>query len=123
MLGHMTKLRAYEGGCHCGRIAFEVEGDIQQVIECNCSICSKRGYLLWFVPREQLRLSTPATDMATYTFNRHVIQHRFCPTCGCAPFGEGADPSGAVRAAVNLRCVEGVDPSTLEIRQFDGRSR
>ena len=61
--------------------------------------------------------------MATYTFNRHVIQHRFCPTCGCAPFGEGADPSGAVRAAVNLRCLEGVDPSTLEIRQFDGRSR
>ena len=113
----------YKGGCHCGRIAFEVEGDIQQVIECNCSICSKRGYLLWFVPREQLRLSTPATDMATYTFNRHVIQHRFCPTCGCAPFGEGADPSGAARAAVNLRCLEGVDPSTLEIRQFDGRSR
>ena len=113
----------YKGGCHCGRIAFEVEGDIQQVIECNCSICSKRGYLLWFVPRQQLRLSTPATDMATYTFNRHVIQHRFCPTCGCAPFGEGADPSGAARAAVNLRCLEGVDPSTLEIRQFDGRSR
>ena len=113
----------YKGGCHCGRIAFEVEGDIQQVIECNCSICSKRGYLLWFVPREQLRLSTPATDMATYTFNRHVIQHRFCPTCGCAPFGEGADPSGAARAAVNLRCLEGVDTSTLEIRQFDGRSR
>ena len=55
----------YKGGCHCGRIGFEVEGDIEQVVECNCSICSKRGYLLWFVPQEQLRLATPQADLAT----------------------------------------------------------
>ena len=114
---------AHQGGCHCGRIAFEVEGEIAQVIECNCSICSRRGYLLWFVPRAQLRLATPESDLATYTFNRRVIRHHFCPTCGCAPFGFGTDAKGVETAAVNVRCLEGVEPSSLKIVPFDGRSR
>jgi hypothetical protein len=113
----------YRGGCHCGRIAFEVEGDIARVIECNCSICTKRGYLLWFVPRAELRLATPEAELATYTFRTGRIRHHFCPSCGCAPFGVGTDQSGAARAAVNVRCLEGVDPSTLTIVPFDGRSR
>jgi hypothetical protein len=113
----------HKGGCHCGRIAFEVDGDIAQVVECNCSICSRRGYLLWFVPRTQLRLSTPESDLATYTFNKRVIRHHFCPTCGCAPFGFGKDPKGVETAAVNVRCLEAVEPSSLKIVPFDGRSR
>ena len=112
----------YKGSCHCGRIAFEVEGQLGQVVECNCSYCSRKGYLLWFVPREKLRLVTPASDLATYTFNKHVIKHHFCPVCGCGPFGFGVAPSGAETAAVNVRCLEGVEVATLERRQFDGRS-
>ncbi len=113
----------YKGGCHCGRIAFEVEGDIAQVIECNCSICSKRGYLLWFVAREQLRLATPEAALSTYTFNKHKIRHRFCAVCGCAPFGEGDGPvKGQAMAAVNARCLEGVDLSAIKRVPYDGRS-
>ena len=112
----------YKGACHCGKIAYEVEGDLTQAIECNCSICSKRGYLLWFVPREQLRLKTPEADLATYTFNTHKVKHRFCPTCGCAPFGEGADKTGAAKAAINVRCLEGVEIAALKRIPFDGRS-
>jgi hypothetical protein len=112
----------YKGGCHCGRIVFEVEGDIERVIECNCSICSKRGYLLWFVPREQLRLATSEADLATYTFNTGRIKHHFCSNCGCAPFGVGSDKTGAVQAAVNVRCLEGVELSALKVMPFDGRS-
>ena len=110
------------GGCHCGRIAFEVEGDIQQVIECNCSICSKRGYLLWFVPPERLCLATPEADLATYTFNTGRVKHRFCPTCGCAPFGIGTDRKGVPRAAINVRCLDGLDLPALKVVPFDGRS-
>jgi hypothetical protein len=113
----------YKGSCHCRRIAFEVEGELGQVTECNCSHCSRKGYLLWFVPREQLRLATPEGNLATYTFNKHVIKHHFCPNCGCAPFGFGVDPSGAATAAVNARCLESVDLSTLKRIPFDGRSR
>jgi hypothetical protein len=112
----------YTGGCHCGRIAFEVEGDLARVMECNCSHCSRKGYLLWFVPREHLRVTSGAGDLATYTFNTHVIKHHFCPTCGCAPFGFGVDRSGAAKAAVNVRCLEGVEPSALEVVAVDGRS-
>jgi hypothetical protein len=112
----------HKGSCHCGRIAFEVEGEPAQVIACNCSHCSRKGYLLWFVSREQLRLSTPESALATYVFNKHVIQHHFCPTCGCAPFGFGTDPKGNAMAAVNVRCLEDVEPAKLTTVPFDGRS-
>jgi len=113
----------HKGSCHCGRIAFEVDGDIAQVIECNCSICSRRGSLLWFVPRTQLRLATPESDLATYTFRTGRIRHHFCPTCGCAPFASGSDEKGTATAAVNVRCLEDVEPARLKIVPFDGRSR
>jgi hypothetical protein len=112
----------YKGSCHCGQVAFEVEGELTQVMECNCSICSRKGSLLWFVPRDKLRLLAAENEIGTYTFNKHVIQHRFCPTCGIHPFGEGADPSGNRMAAVNVRCLEGVDFSSLLVKHFDGRS-
>jgi hypothetical protein len=111
----------HKGSCHCGRIVFEVDGDIAQVIGCNCSICNRRGSLLWFVPRTQMRLATPESDLATYTFNGRRIRHHFCATCGCAPFGIGADDKGNVQVAVNVRCLEGVEPSSLKIVPFDGR--
>jgi len=112
----------YKASCHCGQIAFEVEGEIKQVMDCNCSICSRKGALLWFVPRDALRLSTPDDRMSTYTFNKHIIKHHFCPTCGIHPFGEATDPSGKPMAAVNVRCIEGIDLSALPVKHFDGRS-
>jgi len=112
----------HHGSCHCGRIAFDVEGEPGQVIECNCSHCSRKGYLLWFVPRAQLRLSTPESELATYRFNKRVIAHHFCAECGCAPFGFGTDRTGAPMAAINVRCLTDVDRSSLKIVQVDGRS-
>ena len=111
----------YQGSCHCGRIRYEVEGELGPVIECNCSHCSRKAYLLWFVPRDKLTLKTPAAEMATYHFNRHVIAHHFCPNCGCAPFGFGSDREGKPTAAINVRCLEGVEIADLERRPFDGR--
>lgn len=113
----------YKGQCHCGKIAFEAEGEIDSVVQCNCSICTKRGALMWFIPREKLSVSTPETNMKTYMFNKRVIQHRFCPVCGCGPFGEGINPATKKpMAAVNVRCLEDVDLSKFKVVQFDGRS-
>ena len=112
----------YRGSCHCGRVAYEVEGAIDSALACNCSICRRKGSLLWFVPREQLRLLTPEDAAKTYTFNKHAIEHRFCPTCGCAPFGLGSAPDGTAMAAINVRCLDGVDLDALKVRKFDGAS-
>ncbi|HUL10834.1 MAG TPA: GFA family protein, partial [Methylococcaceae bacterium] len=91
-------------------------------MDCNCSICSRKGSLLWFVPRQQLRLLTPEENLSTYTFNKHIIKHRFCPKCGIHPFGEAIDPSGNPMAAINVRCLEDIDFSSLPVQHFDGRS-
>jgi hypothetical protein len=112
----------YNGSCHCGRIAFEVEGELEGAMACNCSMCSRKGSLLWFVPREKMRILGSEDAMATYTFRKHVIQHRFCPTCGIHPFGEGQDPKGNAMAAINVRCLEGIDLESVPVRHFDGKS-
>jgi hypothetical protein len=119
----MLKGDLMKGSCHCGEIRFEVEGAVKQVLSCNCSICSRKGALLWFVARSQLRLSTPAENLSTYTFNKHAIKHRFCQKCGIHTFGEAKDPSGNEMAAINARCLEDVDLSSLKVTHFDGRSR
>lgn len=111
-----------KGSCHCGAIRFEVEGKPGELMACNCSICSKKGSLMWFVPRAALKLSTPAEAMGTYTFNKHVIRHHFCPKCGMHPFGEGADPKGNKMAAINARCLDDFDFSALPVKHFDGRA-
>jgi hypothetical protein len=112
----------YEGSCHCARNTFEVDGELTGAIECNCSHCSRKGYLLWFVPRDNFRLITPESHLGTYTFNKHVIEHMFCLHCGCAPFGFGVDEKGVPTVAVNVRCVDGVDLANLTRIPFDGRS-
>jgi hypothetical protein len=112
----------YKGSCHCGRVAFTVDGELTGVTECNCSICARKGALHWFVARDQLRLLTPDENLATYTFNKHVIRHRFCPQCGIHTFGEGIALSGEHMAAINVRCLDDVDIAALSVRQYDGRA-
>ncbi len=113
----------YKGSCHCGQVVFEVEGELGEVMDCNCSICSKKGSLLWFVPRANLRMLTAEDKLASYSFNTHTIRHRFCPTCGIQPFGEGKDPAGNAMAAINVRCLEDVDLGGLSVKHYDGKSR
>jgi hypothetical protein len=112
----------YKGSCHCGRMAFEVEGEIKGVMACNCSICQRKGTLMWFVPRDKLRLSTPDSAAATYTFNKHAIKHRFCSSCGIHPYGEANDSKGNAMAAINIRCLEDIDLAAIPVQHFDGRA-
>jgi hypothetical protein len=112
----------YQGSCHCGNVAFDVEGEIQGALACNCSICQRKGSLLWFVPRGQLKLRTPESAASTYTFHKHLIRHRFCPVCGIHPYAEATDPKGNPMAAINLRCIEDIDLAAIPVRHYDGRS-
>jgi hypothetical protein len=115
----MTK---HSGGCHCGRVRYEVEGDLGQVVSCNCSICQKRGYLLAFVPASQFKLLSGESDQTDYQFNKKIVHHLFCSTCGVGSFGKGTGPNGVEMVAVNVRCLDGIDLAALNATQVDGKS-
>lgn len=116
-------MTSHHGSCHCGAIAFDLEGDVTEAMDCNCSMCRRRGGLLAFFPREALALKTPEANYGTYRFNKEHLAHHFCQTCGIAPFSEGVNPkTGAKTVAVNVRCLPDVDLSTLKITQVDGAS-
>lgn len=115
-------MTTFTGSCHCGANSFEVDGEISSGLACNCSMCARRGSLLWFVPRASLKLTTPESALATYTFNKHAIKHRFCSTCGIHTFGEGTDPKGNAIAAINLRCIESLDLDAIPVHHYDGKA-
>ena len=112
----------YRGSCHCGKVAYEVEGEIREAYSCNCSLCARRGSLLWFTPREKFKLLRGEADLNTYTFNKHVIQHRFCKHCGIQSFAWGKDPRGNEMAAINLRCLEDFELESVPVKQVNGKA-
>jgi hypothetical protein len=120
----MTEPSTYTGSCHCGAVRYTVQADLSQpVMACNCSMCGRTGTLLSFVPIEKFHLEQGSESLTDYQFNKHVIHHLFCKVCGIKSFGRGVGPGGKEMAAINVRCLEGVDPSKLKLTQFDGRSK
>ena len=113
----------YTGSCHCGGIRYRVEGEVDSGLACNCSMCGRRGSLLWFVARDKLRLLTSEDAAGTYLFNKHTIRHRFCAKCGIHAYGEAEAPSGALMAAVNLRTLEDFDLDSVPVKHYDGRAK
>ena len=109
----------HRGGCHCGAVRFEVEvPEAVEVEDCNCSICSKSGFLHLIVPARDFRLLSGEEALVTYTFNTGVARHRFCRICGIKSFYiPRSNPDGV---DVNLRCLE-TPPAAVNIVPFDGR--
>jgi hypothetical protein len=112
----------YRGSCHCGKVRFEVAdaGELTQLVECNCSHCGRKGYLMWFIDSARLRVEGQ-DGLTTYLFNKHNIRHQFCSTCGCAPFGIGQNRAEG-KAAINARCLEDLDLKALPVKQVDGKN-
>jgi len=115
-------MKTYTGGCHCGAVQFEVDADINKVLACNCSRCLKLGSVLAFAPKTSFRLIKGIDNLTEYFFNKRVISHLFCRTCGVQPFAFATAPDGTDTAAVNVRCLNDVDPESFEVQKFDGKS-
>jgi hypothetical protein len=118
----MPDAKTYTGSCHCGRVHFDVTTDLATVMECNCSYCARKGFLLAPVTPDQFTLHSGEQDLTDYQFNKKNIHHLFCRTCGVQPFARGTMPDGSPAIAVNVRCLEGVDVSALKPMPFDGRN-
>jgi hypothetical protein len=112
----------HRGSCQCGAVAFEADVDISGPVTCNCSRCKRLGSVLAFTPRASFTLLKGADALTEYTFNRHVIRHQFCRACGIQPFAYGQMPDGSPMVAINVNCLDGVDPRALPARQYDGAS-
>jgi hypothetical protein len=119
----------YRGSCHCGKVRFEVEAEIDHVRSCDCSICARRGALGFRVPKENLRLLTPWKELTLYQWATRTAKDYFCPTCGILPFRRPSDPTPQELRegvqpfdgwTVNVRCLEGVDLDALPIRRIQG---
>jgi hypothetical protein len=119
----MAEMKTYKGGCHCKKVTYEVTTDLGMVISCNCSICSKRGSLLTFVGEPQFKLLSGEGATTDYQFNKHIIHHRFCSTCGILSYANGVSPDGKPVVAVNVRCLDDVDPKSLTLTEYDGKNR
>ncbi|WP_437673518.1 GFA family protein [Sorangium sp. So ce131] len=119
----MAELKTYTGGCHCGKVRYEVKADLSAPVgACNCSICSKTGSLLAFAPADQFTLLSGGDVLTDYQFNKKVIHHNFCSVCGIRSFARGTGPDGREMCAINVRCLDDVDVGALKITQFDGKS-
>lgn len=118
----MSTLVTHRGGCHCGRVRFEVDAPARiEAIECNCSICRMTGFLHLIVPAARFRLLQGDGFLTEYTFNTGAAKHRFCRLCGIKSFYvPRSHPDGF---DVNVHCL---DPATIEsvaVSAFDDADR
>lgn len=114
--------QTYTGGCQCGAVRYEVDAEIGKVIACNCSRCQKLGSLLAAADHADFRLVSGAHATIDFQFNKHVIHHPFCATCGIQSYAYGKGRGGNDMVMINVRCLDGVDPDSFEVMRFDGRS-
>ncbi len=110
----------YKGSCHCGAVQFEVEApDKITCQDCNCSICSRSGYLHLIVPKSKFTLLQGGGNLTTYTFDTAEAKHKFCKTCGIkSHYIPRSNPDGF---DVNVRCLN-PQPVELTIEKFDGQN-
>lgn len=114
-------LVTHKGGCHCGRVRFEVDAPaLIEVTDCDCSICAKSGYLHLIVPKACFRLLSGKDALTTYEFNTRTAKHLFCSVCGIKAFYiPRSHPDGV---SVNARCLDEGTVEKMTIRPSDGKN-
>ena len=118
----MTQTSTYTGSCHCGTVKFSIEASLQGAMQCNCSHCAKKGFLLTFVPADSFTLLQGADALTAYFFNKKAISHEFCSQYGVQAFASGNMPDGSPVRSINVRCLDNVNINELPVTHVDGRS-
>ena len=113
--------QTHTGGCQCGAVRYEISADIGEVISCNCSRCRRVAHLLAFAPASDFKLLAGEGATTDFQFNKHVIHHLFCSTCGVQPFARSKRPDGGEMVAINVRCLDDVDQDAFTVKKVDGR--
>jgi hypothetical protein len=120
---NVSRMKTHSGSCHCGAVRFEAELDLSQSVNaCNCSVCQKLGIVDARCKPSELRVVAGEPKLALYEWGTRITKRYFCTTCGAHPFARGYfEDYGGDYVAVNVNCLDDVDPSTLPIGHWDGR--
>ena len=117
----MTSIIRHAGGCHCGRVRFEIQAPASiDVLDCNCSICAKSGYLHLIVPQPRFRLLAGSDSLTSYQFNTGTAKHLFCSICGVKSFYVPRSHPDAY--SVNARCLDDGTVTGMRVERVDGRN-
>jgi hypothetical protein len=114
--------QTYRGSCQCGQVQFEAPLDLDNTMVCNCSRCQRLGWVMAFAPRARVTISKGEGATTEYLFNKERIRHQFCPTCGVETYAFAQGRDGTPMMAINVNCLDGVDPRELTSKKVDGRS-
>jgi len=115
-------MQKHKGGCHCGKVRYEVEVELKNAIECNCSHCQMKGLILAFVPAENFKIVSGEDNLTDYRFNKKFIAHLFCKDCGVQSFSRAKNKEGKDTVGLNMRCIDDIDLKKLNITPFDGKN-
>ena len=124
-------MKTHTGECHCGKVSYTVEDDLENVIECDCSHCYAKGLILSFVPQDNFHLTingkeaspdeSVSAGLTEYLFNKKFIHHVFCDVCGVESYAYAIMPDGQKTVSVNLRCFKDFDIGTVTIMKYSGK--
>ena len=109
----------YLGSCHCGRVRFKVDTQIDYVRACDCSICRRHAGLWGYYAPSKVKVLARKSDLARYAWGDKCLRLVRCANCGCVTHWEPIDRSRN-RMGVNFR---NFDPSVIEttrVRRLDG---
>jgi hypothetical protein len=113
-------MQMYTGGCQCGAVRYSAVADLSHTMTCNCSRCKKLGVVLGFTPASAFKLEKGEDNLTEYKFNKNVISHLFCKTCGIQSFARGVGPDGTPTIALNVRCLDNINIDAFQPKPFNG---
>lgn len=94
--------------CHCGAVELLItfESGLQNIRRCDCSLCSRKGYVMASVPTTHLQVVRGRDRLSLYQWGTMVAEHYFCSTCGIHTHHKRrSNPS---EYGINIACIEGV---------------
>ena len=109
----------YKGSCHCGAVNIEVETDLTNIVQCNCSICKRKYAKMNLIHKDNFKIISGEENISKYEFGTMVAKHFFCKICGIyTHHARKSDPNGV---GVNISCLEGIDPFETSSKILDNK--
>jgi hypothetical protein len=106
-----------KGSCHCGAVKLSVPHAPEWVASCNCSLCTKTGWLVAYYPDDTVTIEG---ETVAYIWGDRMIGIHHCPVCGCGTHWKTLGEDFG-RMGVHARLLDGFEAAKVEVRMMDNR--